>query len=87
MLLRMKQSNPQNNDDTSVAQVEISVTGGTFEATSANGKAVESENVKNFINGGSFSSPVDKEHLVKASKQDCTAQVQIQMHHTATIQA
>lgn len=64
----LKQSNPQNNDDTSVAQVEISVTGGTFEATSANGKAVESENVKNFIKGGSFSSPVDKEHLDESLK-------------------
>lgn len=59
----LKQSNPQNNDDTSVAKVEISVTGGTFEATSANGNAVESENVKNFIKGGSFSSPVDKDYL------------------------
>lgn len=64
----LKQSNPQNNDDTSVAQVEISVTGGTFEATSANGKAVESENVKNFIKEGSFSSPVDKEHLDESLK-------------------
>lgn len=64
----LKQSNPQNNDDTSVAQVEISVTGGTFEATSANGNAVESENVKNFIKGGSFSSPVDKEHLDESLK-------------------
>lgn len=64
----LKQSNPQNNDDTSVAKVEISVTGGTFEATSANGNAVESENVKNFIKGGSFSSPVDKEHLDESLK-------------------
>lgn len=59
----LKQSNPESNDEESVAKVEISVTDGTFEATSANGKAVESENVKNFIKGGSFSSPVDKEHL------------------------
>lgn len=64
----LKQSNPESNDEESVAKVEISVTDGTFEATSANGKAVESENVKNFIKGGSFSSPVDKEHLDESLK-------------------
>lgn len=64
----LKQSNPENNDEEAVAEVEISVTGGTFEATSTNGNAVESENVKNFIKGGSFSSPVDKEHLDESLK-------------------
>ena len=42
------QANVQGNDPTDVAKIEMQVTGGTFNA------AVESENVTEFISGGTF---------------------------------
>lgn len=45
------ESNPQANDPTSIGQVKLSITGGNFNGSIA---AVYSQDVKNFISGGLF---------------------------------
>ena len=45
------ESNPQANDPTSIGQVKLSITGGNFSGSIA---AVYSQDVKNFISGGLF---------------------------------
>ena len=57
----LKQSNPQKNPVD--GSVNIAVTGGSFVSTVENGNAVESEDVKDFISGGSFSNHVDPQYL------------------------
>lgn len=50
----LNQSNPQNNDDESVAKVKLSVSGGTFNIINGGTNAVYSENFTGFITGGTF---------------------------------
>lgn len=50
------ESNPQKNDSTSIGQVKLSITGGNFNGFTA---AVHSQDVKNFISGGLFSTTID----------------------------
>ena len=57
----LKQSNPQKNPVDS--SVNIAVTGGSFVSTVENGNAVESEDVKDFISGGSFSNHINSKYL------------------------
>ena len=45
------ESNPQNNDSTSIGQVKLSITDGNFNGSTA---AVYSQDVKDFISGGLF---------------------------------
>ena len=45
------ESNPQTNDDDSIAKVKLSITDGNFNGSTA---AVYSQDVKNFISGGLF---------------------------------
>ena len=52
------QSNPQNNDQESINEVNITIYGGDFTAINGGTNSVYSENKTGFINGGSFSSPV-----------------------------
>lgn len=47
------ESNPQNNDATSIGQVKLSITDGNFNGSTA---AVYSHDVKSFISGGLFTS-------------------------------
>lgn len=50
------ESNPQTNDDDSIAKVKLSITDGNFNGSTA---AVYSKDVKNFISGGLFSRTID----------------------------
>ena len=50
------ESNPQTNDADSIAKVKLSITDGNFNGSTA---AVYSQDVKNFISGGLFSSTID----------------------------
>lgn len=50
------ESNPQDNNDDSIAKVKLSITDGNFNGSTA---AVHSQDVKNFISGGLFSSTID----------------------------
>ena len=54
------QSNPQNNAAADVQKVEIAVKGGNFEATDENEKAVYSENLTEFVTGGTFNTEVEE---------------------------
>ena len=49
------QSNPQNNDPENSGKVSIEIKGGTFEATNGGTQVVYSEDLKNYIIGGTFS--------------------------------
>ena len=53
------QANPQNNDDEALAEIEISVTGGTFVSDGEESRGVAgiySENFTGFVKGGQFAS-------------------------------
>ena len=50
------QSNPQKNDDESVAKVSVKVNGGEYKAINGGNVSVYSENKTNFISAGTFSS-------------------------------
>ena len=52
------ESNPQKNDASAIAQVKIAVNDGNFEAINGGTQAVYSEDVKGFINGGTFNTDV-----------------------------
>ena len=52
------ESNPQNNDPASIAKVNLTISGGNFEAINNGTNAVYSEDCTNFISGGTFSSDV-----------------------------
>lgn len=60
--------NPQNNDEEAISKVDISVTGGTFEATNNGTNAVSSQNVKNFMAGGKVVGKIDGNCLVSGMK-------------------
>lgn len=53
------ESNPQTNDDDSIAKVKLSITDGNFNGSTA---AVYSKDVKNFISGGLFSRTIDNSY-------------------------
>ena len=57
------ESNPQNNDPASIAKVNLTISGGNFEAINNGTNAVHSENCTNFISGGTFTSAVDTTYL------------------------
>lgn len=50
------QSNPQKNPTEDIAEVKLSITGGTFNTINGGTVAVYSENIDDFITGGTFSS-------------------------------
>ena len=52
------ESNPQTNDSASIAKVNLTISGGNFEAINNGTNAVYSEDCTNFISGGTFSSDV-----------------------------
>ena len=52
------ESNPQNNDSASIEKVNLTISGGNFEAINNGTNAVYSEDCTNFISGGAFSSDV-----------------------------
>ena len=54
----LHESNPQNNIDTVIAQVKLSISGGTFKAIKGGTDAVSSKDVSNFITGGTFNTVV-----------------------------
>ena len=58
----LHQSNPEKNDDASVAKVKLAVSGGTFNAINGGSNAVYSENCTGFITGGTFSTTVDAKY-------------------------
>ena len=57
------ESNPQNNDPASIAKVNLTISGGNFEAINNGTNAVHSEDCTNFISGGTFTSAVDTTYL------------------------
>lgn len=57
------EANVQGNDDASIAKVALNISGGVVKAINGGTKAVESQDCKNFVSGGSFSSAVSDEHL------------------------
>ena len=57
------ESNPQNNDSTSIAKVNLTISGGNFEAINNGTNAVYSKDCTNFISGGTFTSAVDTTYL------------------------
>lgn len=57
------ESNPQKNDADSIAKVNLTISGGNFEAINNGTNAVHSEDCTNFITGGTFSSAVDTTYL------------------------
>ena len=59
------ESNPQGNASPAIEQVEIHLTGGDFQATGTD--AVFSQNKKNFISGGTYSSDVS-EYVVEGNQ-------------------
>ena len=61
------QANVQGNDPTDVAKIDMQVTGGTFNA------AVESENVTEFISGGTFDETLFGDYIADGSLQ-CPAE-------------
>ena len=61
------QANVQGNDPTDVAKIDMQVTGGTFNA------AVESENVTEFISGGTFGETLFGDYIADGSLQ-CPAE-------------
>lgn len=61
------QANVQGNDPTDIAKIEMQVTGGTFNA------AVESENVTEFISGGTFDETLFGDYIADGSLQ-CPAE-------------
>lgn len=58
------QANVQNNSEESVKKIELAIIGGTFE-----GK-VESENVEEFIAGGTYNTAIEEEYIYSKSKTE-----------------
>lgn len=56
--------NPQGNTVQDVEKIALNITGGNFETINGGTVAVESENLTEFIAGGTFSSGVEKKYLV-----------------------
>ncbi len=56
------ESNPQNNSEEDVAKVELSITGGTFNATNGD-PIVSSEDVTGFVTGGTYNKDLDEKYI------------------------
>lgn len=54
------ESNPEENAEASIKEVNIKITGGTFNAINGGTNAVYSENLTNFITNGNFNTDVTK---------------------------
>lgn len=61
------QNNTEKLDEEAVAKVELSVTGGTFNAINGGKNAVYSENKTNFVTKGTFNAEVDKAYLAETA--------------------
>ena len=59
------ESNPQNNDEESIAKVNLEITGGVFNAVNGGSVAVFSQDCKGFISGGSFNVAPDASYYAK----------------------
>lgn len=59
----LNESNPQGNSNVE-EDIALNIEGGTFEAINGGTVAVESENLKEFVSGGTFNSNVDSTYLV-----------------------
>ena len=59
------ESNPHLNDAEAIATVNISITGGNFNATYNGKNAIYSEDVKNFITGGTFNTEPNAEYIAE----------------------
>lgn len=59
----LNESNPQKNSNVE-EDIALNIEGGTFETINGGTVAVESENLKEFVSGGTFSSNVDLTYLV-----------------------
>lgn len=56
------ESNPQHNSEEDVAKVELSITGGTFNATNGD-PIVSSEDVTGFVTGGAYNKDLDEKYV------------------------
>lgn len=59
------ESNPQNNDEESIAKVNLEITGGVFNAVNGGSVAVFSQDCKGFISGGSFNVAPDASYYAE----------------------
>ena len=59
----VNESNPENNDATSIAKVAINITGGTFKTISGGLCSVNSQDVTKFISSGKFNNPVSETYI------------------------
>ncbi|HIT51654.1 MAG TPA: hypothetical protein IAA95_05575, partial [Candidatus Aveggerthella excrementigallinarum] len=66
----LHESNPQKNDAEAISKVDISVTGGKFEATNGGKNAVWSEDVESFMTGGTVVGSVGDGCLAPGMKVD-----------------
>lgn len=60
------ESNPQQNSSEDLAKVKLSVAGGTLSAINGGTLAVHSEDMKDFITGGTFNSVLDEAYYDEA---------------------
>ena len=67
------ESNPQNNDPASIEKVNLTISGGNFEAINNGTNAVYSEDCTNFVSGGTFSNSVDPTYLADGLKYEVCA--------------
>ena len=67
------ESNPQENDEESIAKVSVNINGGSFSSTAEGEPAIFSEDCKNFISGGSFSTKVESNLLSTSVKAELNA--------------
>jgi len=67
------ESNPQKNDEESIAKVSVNINGGSFSSTAEGEPAIFSEDCKNFISGGSFSTKVESDLLSTSVKAELNA--------------
>lgn len=61
------ESNPQKNDASSIEKIQISITGGGFQAINGGTSAIYSEDKTGFIRGGTYSSDVSA-YVVEGNK-------------------
>lgn len=57
------ESNPQNNEEEYIKKISIKVSGGVFNAINGGDIPVFSEDIKNFITGGTFNNAIDEEYI------------------------
>lgn len=58
--------NPQKNDKEDISKVKLNISGGTFETTE-DGTAIYSEDLTEFVSGGTFSNELNSEYLTSTS--------------------